>query len=81
MTVKQTTSYTDEAYAYAQALVEAGEFSSVSAAASAALIALKRARDAEERLLEGEVLRRAKLPPDQWVEWSPGALTASTNAR
>jgi Arc/MetJ-type ribon-helix-helix transcriptional regulator len=81
MTVKQTTSYTNEAYAYAQALVEAGEFSSVSAAASAALVALKRARDAEERLLESEVLRRAKLPPDQWVDWSPGALTASINPR
>lgn len=81
MTVKQTTSYTDEAYSFAQALVEAGEFSSVSAAASAALIALKRARDAEARLLESEVLRRAKLPPDQWVEWSPGALAASISAR
>lgn len=81
MAVKQTTSYTDAAYAYAEALVEAGEFSSVSTAASAALIALKRARDVEERLLEGEVLRRAKLPPDQWIEWSPCALTASINAR
>lgn len=81
MTVKQTTSYTDEAYAYAQALVEAGEFSSVGAAASAALIALKRARDVEERMLESEVLRCAKLPPDQWVEWSPGALTGSISAR
>lgn len=81
MTVKQTTSYTDEAYAYAQSLVETGEFASVSAAASAALIALERARDAEHRLLESEVLRRANLPRDQWVEWSPGALSASPETR
>lgn len=81
MTVKQTTSHTDEAHAYAHSLVEAGEFSSVNAAASVALIALKRARDAEERLLESEVIRRAKFPPDQWVERSPSALAASAAAR
>ncbi|MFO7641902.1 MAG: hypothetical protein R6X17_11760 [Candidatus Competibacteraceae bacterium] len=74
MTVKQTTSYTDEAYAFAQALVDQGEFGSISAAASAALLHLKRARDAESRLFEAEVLRRAQLPPDHYVEWRPGLL-------
>jgi Arc/MetJ-type ribon-helix-helix transcriptional regulator len=74
MAVKQTTSYTDEAFAYARELVEGGEFGSISAAASAALLALKRAREAEARLLEAEVLRRAQLPPDAYVEWRPGLL-------
>ena len=74
MTVKQTTSYTDEAFAYAKALVDDGEFGSVSAAASAALLHMKRAREAEARLLEAEVLRRSQLPPDQYVEWRPGDL-------
>jgi len=74
MTVKQTTSYTDEAFAFARELVEDGEFGSISAAASAALLRMKRARDAEARLLEAEVLRRAQLPPDQYVAWRPGLL-------
>ncbi len=58
MTVKQTTtSDTDEACAFAQTLVASGEFGSVSAAASAALLQMKLARAAEAPLLEAEVLR------------------------
>ena len=74
MTVKQTTSYTDEAFAFARELVEGGEFGSISAAASAALLHMKRARDAEARLFEAEVLRRAQLPADQYLDWQPGQL-------
>ena len=74
MAVKQTTSYTDEAHAFARELVEGGEFGSISAAASAALLQMKRAREAEARLLEAEVLRRAQLPPDQYLDWRPGLL-------
>jgi Arc/MetJ-type ribon-helix-helix transcriptional regulator len=72
--VKQTTSYTDEAFAFARELVEGGEFGSISAAASAALVQMKRARETEARLLEAEVLRRAQLPPDRYVAWRPGLL-------
>lgn len=81
MTVKQSTSFSDEAFAYAQTLVDAGEFGSVSAAASAALIHLREQRAREAALFEAEIMRRSALPADQWVEWKEGDLLAEYRAR
>ncbi len=55
MTVKQSTSFTDEAFSYAQNLVESGEFGSGSAAASAALIHLREQRAREAAFMEAAI--------------------------
>ena len=63
---KQSVSFTDTAFAFAQTLVEAGEYPNVSAAVSGELAKAKAARDREERLLEAELRRRLSVPVDQW---------------
>ena len=61
--------------------MEKGEFGSVSAAASAALIHLRDRREREATMSEAEVLRRNALPADQWVDWQEGALLAAYRAQ
>lgn len=67
MTVhKQSVSFTETAFGYARALVEAGEYPNVSAAVSGELAKAKAARDRDERAFETEIRRRLSLPTDQW---------------
>ena len=63
---KQSISFSDAAFDYARALVDAGEYPTVSAAVSGELVRAKvgRARDAER--FAAEVERRSALPADQW---------------
>lgn len=63
---KQTVSFTGPAFAFAQSLVEAGEYPSVSAAVSGEMIRAKTVRETEAALLAAEVERRLALPLDQW---------------
>lgn len=63
---KQSVSFSAAAYAFAQQLVERGEYPNVSAAVSGELTRAKAARDREEQMLAAEVQRRLALPPDQW---------------
>ena len=63
---KQSVSFSAAAYAFAQQLVERGEYPNVSAAVSGELTRAKAVRDREEQLLAAEVQRRLALPPDQW---------------
>ena len=67
MTVrKQTVSFTEPAFAYAQSLVEAGEYPNVSAAVSGEMVRARAARDAQAALFAAEVERRLALPLDRW---------------
>jgi antitoxin ParD1/3/4 len=63
---KQTVSFTEPAFAFAQDLVDAGEYPTVSAAVSGEMVRAKAARDAQAALLSAEVERRLALPLDQW---------------
>ncbi len=63
---KQTVSFTDTAFAFAQGLVDAGEYPTVSAAVSGELARAKALRETQAALLEAEVQRRLALPPDRW---------------
>lgn len=63
---KQTVSFTEPAFAFAQSLVDAGEYPTVSAAVSGEMIRAKAARDAQAALLAAEVERRLALPLEQW---------------
>ncbi|MFN6977361.1 MAG: hypothetical protein ACK4OP_04505 [Gemmobacter sp.] len=63
---KQSVSFTDAAFDYARALVESGEYPTVSAAVSGELARAKQARDREASLHAAEVQRRLALPPEQW---------------
>lgn len=63
---KQTVSFTEPAFAYAQTLVDAGEYPTISAAVSGEMTRAKAAREAEALLLAAEVERRLALPVDQW---------------
>ena len=67
MTVKHTTSYTDEAYAHAQTLTETGEYASISAAVSAVLVRDRQRLARERAAFEAELERRLSLPDDQWL--------------
>lgn len=67
MTVrKQTVSFTEPAFAYAQRLVEAGEYPTISAAVSGEMVRARAAREEQATLLAAEVKRRLALPLDQW---------------
>ena len=67
MTVrKQTVSFTESAFAFAQALVEEGEYPNVSAAVSGEMVRAKAARDAQAAVLAAEIERRLALPLDRW---------------
>jgi len=63
---KQTVSFTGPAFAYAQTLVDAGEYSSISAAVSGEMVRAKAAREAQTTLLAAEVERRLALPIERW---------------
>ena len=63
---KQSVSFTEAAFAYARELVDRGDYPNVSAAVSGELARARAARGREQALLEAEVRRRLKLPPDQW---------------
>ncbi|CAN5786192.1 hypothetical protein BH23PSE1_BH23PSE1_09830 [soil metagenome] len=68
MTVrKQSVSFSGPAFAFAQALVEAGEYSNVSAAVSGELVRAKARRDQDAALLAAEVERRRRLPDAAWI--------------
>lgn len=75
---KQSVSFTDQAFAHVQALVEAGEYPTVSAAVSGELARARAARAREHALLEAEVQRRLALPADEWE--AVESLTADTRA-
>lgn len=76
-TRKQTVSFTEPAFAYAQTLVDAGEYPSISAAVSGEMVRAKTSREAQARLLAAEVERRLALPPDRWEP--VGALSEVTS--
>ena len=63
---KQSVSFSEAAYAFAQELVENGEYPNVSAAVSGELTRAKAARNRQDQLLAAEVQRRLELPLDQW---------------
>ena len=63
---KQTVSFTEPAFAFAQGLVDTGEYPTVSAAVSGEMVRAKAARDAQAMLLAAEVERRLALPLDRW---------------
>ena len=63
---KQTVSFTEPAFAYAQSLVDTGEYPSISAAVSGEMVRARAARDAQAALLAAEVERRLSLPLDRW---------------
>lgn len=67
MTVrKQTVSFTEAAFAYAQGLVEAGEYPTVSAAVSGEMVRAKARRDTQVAMFAAEIERRLALPLDRW---------------
>ena len=80
MTIKQTTSYTDQAFAHVQSLVETGEFPTISAAVSGVLVRDKERREQAALLLKAELDRRMALPADQWDDWKPGDVMQELEA-
>ena len=64
---KQSVSFTEAAYAYARALVEQGDYPTLSAAVSGELARARTSRERDQALLEAEVRRRLEVPLDQWV--------------
>ena len=81
MTVKHTTSYTDEAYAHAQALAETGEYTSISAAVSAVLVRDSQRLARERAAFEAELERRLALPDDKWLPVGADGLLEGAIAR
>ena len=79
---KQSVSFTEAAFAFAEDLVRSGEYPNVSAAVSGELVRARAAREAERALLEAEVARRLSLPIDEWVPLGdPSDLTRGARAR
>ena len=79
---KQSVSFTEAAFAFAEDLVRSGEYPNVSAAVSGELVRARAAREAERALLEAEVARRLSLPIDEWVPLgAPSDLTRRARAR
>lgn len=79
---KQTVSFTGPAFAYAQALVDAGEYSSISAAVSGEMVRARAEREAQAALLAAEIERRLALPVDQWEPVADlSEVTAAVRAR
>ena len=64
---KQSVSFTEAAYAYAQALVEQGDYPTLSASVSGELARARSARERDQALLEAELRRRLEVPVDQWI--------------
>ncbi|SDG31302.1 hypothetical protein PUH89_13735 [Rhodobacter capsulatus] len=63
---KQSVSFTDQAFAFARELVEAGEYPNICAAVSGELARARASREKERKLFEVEVQRRLSLPLDTW---------------
>jgi len=79
---KQSVSFTEAAFAFAEDLVRSGEYPNVSAAVSGELVRARAAREAERALLEAEVARRLWLPIDEWAPLGePSDLTLVARAR
>lgn len=78
---KQSVSFTDAAFSFARAMVEAGEYPNISAAASGEMVRAKASRERDRALVEAEVQRRLALPPDQWGPVAAlGAFTSTAPA-
>jgi Arc/MetJ-type ribon-helix-helix transcriptional regulator len=79
---KQSVSFTDAAFAFAEELVRSGEYPTISAAVSGEMMRSRAARAAQQALLEAEVTRRLALPVDQWAPLGePAELTRGARAR
>lgn len=79
---KQTVSFTEPAFAYAQSLVEAGEYPNISAAVSGEMARAKATRESQAALFEAEIARRIALPDDQWEPIGDlSEITAEVRAR
>lgn len=79
---KQSVSFTEAAFAFAEDLVRSGEYPNVSAAVSGELVRARAAREAQRALLEAEVARRLSVPIDKWVPLGePSDLTRVARAR
>jgi antitoxin ParD1/3/4 len=79
---KQSVSFTEAAFAFAEDLVRSGEYPNVSAAVSGELVRARAAREAQHVLLEAEVARRLSAPIDEWVPLGePSDLTRAARAR
>lgn len=79
---KQSVSFSEAAYAFAEDLVRSGEYPTVSAAVSGELVRARAAREAERALLEAEVTRRLALPVEEWAPLGePARLTIAARAR
>ena len=65
---KQSVSFTDAAFAHLQALVEAGEYPTVSAAVSGEIARARASRARDDAVLQAEVQRRLAVPPNQWED-------------
>lgn len=78
---KQTVSFTEAAYGFAQSLVDGGEYPNVSAAVSGEMVRAKAGRDAEAALLEAEVQRRLALPLDRWEPMDFAEIARRTRER
>ena len=62
---EQSVGFGDPAFDDARALVDAGEYPTISAAVSGELVRAKIGREREAELFATEVERRSALPPDQ----------------
>ncbi|SEB07273.1 hypothetical protein SAMN05444370_1523 [Rubrimonas cliftonensis] len=79
---KQSVSFTDAAFAFAEDLVRRGEYPTISAAVSGEMMRARAARAAEQALFEAELTRRLALPVDQWAPLGePADLTRGARAR
>jgi antitoxin ParD1/3/4 len=79
---KQSVSFTDAAFTFAQELVESGEYPNISAAVSGEMARARAAREQERLLFEAEVQRRLALPLDAWEPVQTGqSITSGARAR
>ena len=75
MAVNSAVSFIDEHHAFAKAMVERGEFASVSAVVAAGIQRLRDEEAERKAMLEAmaeEIRRRAEAPDEEFVEHVPG---------
>ena len=75
MTVKSAVSFIDEHHAFARAMVDRGEFASVSAVVAAGIQKLRDEEAERTAMLDAmaeEVRRRGEAPDEEFVEHVPG---------
>ena len=83
MPSRVTVSLPDQLREYADELVERGAFTTVSAAVTAGLQALRERDEEHRRTLEAlsdEIRRRAELPDDEYIRHEPGDFLAIMRA-